>query len=63
MATLSAETVLEQLREATGFETRADRPVRVVDMDGNEYDVSQVIASTQHGGEVRICVEPKNYEG
>jgi len=59
---MQAEQFLAQVREATGYETRTDQPVRVIDGDGNEYDVFSVVASTQHGGEIRICVEPTTHE-
>jgi hypothetical protein len=60
VATLGAEAFLAQFDAAVSSEKEPDRPVRVVDTDGNEYDISQVLASTQHGGEVRIIVEWKS---
>lgn len=55
---MEASEFLAQVREATSFETRGELPVRVIDGEGQTFDVFSVIASTQHGGELRICVEP-----
>jgi hypothetical protein len=56
MTTLKASDFLRQVHASNTV--ISDPPVRVVDMDGNEFDVFGVVASSLHGGEIRICVEP-----